>query len=462
MKNTASPGSARHLVCGFVSPAQTAEHGTLQLVRGRGIHVWDKQGRRYIDGMSSLWNVAVGHGEPSIARAVQRQMCQLAYAPTLLGFSSRPAEELARRIVQMAPRGLTRVLFTSGGSEANESVIRLVRLYWRLRGKPDKYRIVALNHAYHGSSTGAASLTGLRHFHHHYEPLLDGTLRMVRPHCFRCELGREFPQCGLACADELEWIVQREGADRIGALVAEPVQGVGGVIVPPEGYHARLREICDRYGILLVYDEVITGFGRLGYPFGIQRWKVVPDMISFAKGVTSGYLPLGGVLLREEIYQAFVDAGPDFALHHGFTYSGHPAVCAAALANLNLMRRRRLLSRARRLERFFAEQLRRLQKHSIVGDVRSIGLMGAVEFVADRHTRQPFPAQWQVAARVRQACLQRGLIVRASGDVLALCPPLVARRPDLERIVSLLDLAIQDVASQLSVRSVHPVRSLPS
>jgi len=450
MKEAASSSRAQHLVHGFVSPAVTAERGTVQLVRGKGIYVWDRNGRRYIDGMSSLWNVAVGHGEPSIARAVHRQMRHLAYAPTLLGFSSRPAEELARRIVQLAPRGLTRVFFTSGGSEANESVIRLVRLYWRLKGMPEKYRIVALNRAYHGSSTGAASLTGLPYFHHHYEPLLDGVVRMVRPHCFRCELGRSYPECGLACADELEAIVQREGADRIGAFIAEPVQGVGGVIVPPPGYHERIRALCDRYGILLIYDEVITGFGRLGYPFGIQRWKVVPDMISFAKGITSGYLPLGGVLMKEEIYRTFVAAGPEFSLHHGFTYSGHPAVCAAALANLNLMRRRRLLGRARRLEPFFLAQLRRLERHDLVGEVRAVGLMGAVEFATDRITRRPVSPQWQIAARVREECLKRGLIVRASSDVLVLCPPLVAGRKDLAQMVGIIDAAIATVSHDLT------------
>ncbi len=462
MKNSATPGAARHLVHGFTSPALTAERGTLQLVRGRGIYVWDRNGRRYIDGMSSLWNVAIGHGEARIARAVHRQMRNLAYAPTLLGFSSRPAEELARRIVQLAPRGLTRVMFTSGGSEANESVIRLVRLYWRLKGKPEKYRIVTLNRAYHGSSTGAASLTGLPYFHQHYEPLLDGVLRIARPHCYRCDLSLHYPQCRLACADELEALLKREGADRIGAFLAEPVQGVGGVIVPPADYHARIREICDRYGILLVYDEVITGFGRLGYPFGIQRWKVIPDMISFAKGITSGYLPLGGVLMKEEIHRTFVDAGPEFSLHHGFTYSGHPAVCAAALANLSLMRRRRLLSRARRLEGFFAEQLRNLFQHEIVGDVRSIGLMAAIELVAERVTKKPFPTGWQVGIRVREACLQRGLIVRASGDVLALCPPLVAGRKDLEQIVSILDRALATVAAQLPPPGYRPPAAPPS
>jgi adenosylmethionine-8-amino-7-oxononanoate aminotransferase len=219
----------RHLICGFASPATIEERGPLELVRGKGVYVWDAQGRKYLDGLASLWNVNVGHGRAEIARAVSKQMRQLEYGPTLLGFTSGPAERLAARIAKMAPPGLTRVVFTSGGSEANETVIRLVRLYWRLRQRPDKIKIVALNRAYHGSSTGAASLTGLPYFHQYYEPLLPGVVRMPRPFCYRCELGLTYPQCALACADELERIIEREGADTVGAFIAEPVQGVGGV-----------------------------------------------------------------------------------------------------------------------------------------------------------------------------------------------------------------------------------------
>lgn len=457
MTDTVHRFAPRHLVCGFASPYQLMQHGTLRLVKGRGIYVWDQHGRRYIDGLASLWNVAVGHGQPSIVRAVARQMNHIAYAPTLLGFSSQPAEELARRIVKLAPRGLTRVLFTSGGSEANESIIRLVRLYWRLKGHPEKFRIVTLNRGYHGSSTGAASLTGLPYFHQYYEPLMEGVLRIPRPHCRRCELALEYPSCQIACVDELEQLIEREGAHSIGAVMVEPVQGVGGVIVPPDGYHQRLREICSRHDILLACDEVITGFGRLGYPFGIQRWRVTPDLISFAKGVTSGYLPLGGVLLSEEIYGTLVKAGPEFSLHHGFTYSGHPAVCAAALANLNLMRRRRLMSRARRLETFLANLLQPLRRHKLVRDVRVVGLMAAVEF--DNGSLPSTSGQWPVAVRVREACLEQGLIVRASGEVVAICPPLVVKTTELRQIVDTIDRAIQSVAAAASEGSSRATRA---
>jgi adenosylmethionine-8-amino-7-oxononanoate aminotransferase len=377
-------------------------------------------------------------------------MQQLEYAPTLLGFSSAPAEQLAARIARLAPKGLTRVMFTSGGSEANETVIRLIRLYWRLRQRNDKIKIVALNRAYHGSSTGAASLTGLPYFHKYYEPLLEGVVRMPRPFCYRCELNLKYPECGIACADELERIIKREGADTVGAFIAEPVQGVGGVIVPPPGYFERIRAICDKYEVLMVADEVITGFGRLGHNFGIQRWNVAPDMISFAKGVTSGYLPLGGVIISESMYQTLLDAGPDFALHHGFTYSGHPTVCAAGLANLDIIEREKLVARARKLAPYFARTLGALARHPIVGEVRTAGLMGALELVRDKASKAPLPPELNVPARIRGAALQRGVIVRASVDTIVVCPPLIIKEKEIDLIVATLDEALAEIAKQLA------------
>jgi putrescine aminotransferase len=439
----------KHLVCAFASPATIEEAGTTVLVRGKGVHVWDDKGNKYIDGLASLWNVNAGHGRRSIAKAVGEQMRKIEYAPTLLGFSSKPAQKLAARIARMAPTGLNRVIFTGGGSEANESVIRLVRLYWRLRQRPDKIKIVALNRAYHGSSTGAASLTGMPNFHQYYEPMMPGVVRMARPYCYRCELNLTYPQCAVACADELEMIVKREGADTVGAFIAEPVQGVGGVVVPPQGYFERIREICDRHDVLFVADEVITGFGRLGTAFGIERWQVAPDMIAFAKGVTSGYLPLGGVLLSESIFETLVHAGPTFALHHGFTYSGHPVVCAAGLANLDIIEREGLIERVRKLAPYFARALDGLTHHAIVGEIRTAGLMAGIELVRNRETKEPFAPQHAIAVRVRDAARERGLIVRASQDVVSLCPPLIIKKKEIDRIVSILDEVITGIEAEL-------------
>jgi putrescine aminotransferase len=439
-----------HLVHGFGSPAVSDAEGTLRLVRGKGAYVWDSEGRRYLDGLSSLWNVAVGHGRPEIARAVAAQARTLAYAPTLLGFSTEPAIRLAARIARMAPKGLSHVMFTSGGSESNESVIRLVRLYWRLRGRADKIGIVALRNAYHGTSSGAASLTGLAGFHRYYEPQLPEVSRIPRPYCYRCELGRTYPACGLACADELETLIARDGAERIGAVIAEPVQGVGGVVVPPPGWFERIRAICDHHELLLVVDEVITGFGRLGKAFGIQRSKVIPDLLVFAKAVTSGYQPLGGVILHERVWQTLVDAGPDFTLHHGYTYSGHPVACAAALANLDIIEREDLIGEARRKAPYFKRRIETLAALPIVGEVRAAGLMAAVELVRDKAAREPFPPEARVAIRVRAAALRRGVILRAGADLIVICPPLIVTREEIDLIVRVLGEAITEVSAELA------------
>lgn len=438
-----------HLIHGFVSPQMIECEGSLILAKGRGAYVWDVQGRRYLDGMSSLWNVAIGHGRPEIASAVARQIRQLSYAPSLLGFSSEPAIRLATRLAELAPGDLDRVVFTSGGSEANESIIRLARLYWRLVGFPNKTKFVALERAYHGTSMGAASLTGLATFHEYYGPMLPGVIRIPNPYCYRCPLGKNEQSCSRDCADELERAIEREGADTIAAFIAEPVQGVGGVIVPPPEYFPRIREICDRHNILFVADEVITGFGRLGYPFGIMRWGVTPDLLAFAKGVTSGYQPLGGVLVSEKIFQTLLDAGEGFALHHGYTYSGHPVACAAGLANLEIMQREKLLTRARRLGRYLARKLERLRKLAIVGDVRTTGLMGAVELVSDKHSKTPFAPQLKVPWRIRQAAMADGVIVRGSGDCIVVCPPLIVESSHIDDLVDALHAAILRVSAEL-------------
>jgi adenosylmethionine-8-amino-7-oxononanoate aminotransferase len=278
---------------------------------------------------------------------------------------------------------------------------------------------------------------------------LPGVVRIANAYCYRCPLGLDYPRCGVACADELERAVEREGADTIAAFIAEPVQGVGGVIEPPPGYFERIREICDRHDILFVADEVITGFGRLGVKFAISRWKVTPDLIVFAKGVTSGYLPLGGVLLREEIVRALEEAGPGFALHHGFTYSGHPAVCAAALANLDILEREELLPHVRRLAPYFARRMAELRADPLVGDVRTAGLMGAVELVADRDRKTPFAAELALPLRVRAAAMRRGVIVRGSGDNVVVCPPLIIQRPQVDRIVDTLADSLAEIGGAL-------------
>ena len=435
-----------HLVHGFVPLSKHQADGVPVFVRAEGVYLWDSLGKRYIDGLSTLWNVQVGHGRKEITRAVAEQMDRLAYAPTLIGPTSEPTIRLASRLAEMAPEGLTRVMFTSGGSETNESMIRLVRAYWKAQGQPQRTRFVTLNQGYHGSSSGAAMLTGIPLFNQQMEPGLPGVHHMARPHCYRCELGKTWPSCHLACADELERIVEREGPDAIAAFVAEPVQGVGGVIVPPEGWLARIREICTRYGILMVCDEVITGFGRTGSLFACAGENVTPDVLVTAKGITSGYLPLGAMLFQEEIFQTLL-AKADDAFYHGYTYTGHPVVCAAALANLDIIERERLVERAAELGAYMQERLATLSDLPMVGQVRGRGLIAAVELVKDKETRESFAVDRQVPRQVYDECLANGLLLRVCGThALAICPPLVVTKEQIDDIVTILRNAVDTVA----------------
>lgn len=438
-----------HLVHGFVPLSRHQSEGVPVFVRGEGVYLWDSLGKRYIDGLSSLWNVHVGHGRKEITRAVADQMDRLAFAPTLIGPTAEPTVRLASRLAGLAPEGLTRVVFTSGGSEANESMIRLVRAYWKAKEQPGRTRFVTLNQGYHGSSSGAAMLTGIPLFNHQMEPGLPDVHHVARPYCYRCELGKTWPDCNIACADELENLAEREGSETIAAFVTEPVQGVGGVIVPPEGWLARIREICTRYGILMVCDEVITGFGRTGSLFACAGEGVTPDVLITAKGITSGYLPLGAMLFREEMFQTLLTTADD-AFYHGYTYAGHPVVCAAALVNLDILEREQLVEQAAEVGAYMQEQLATLSDLPMVGQVRGRGLIAAVELVEDKEARESFAVEKQVPRRVYDECLARGLFLRVCGtNALAVCPPLVVTKQQIGDIVTILRQAISKVAQDL-------------
>ena len=439
-----------HLVHGFVPLQMHQEKGVPVFVKGQGVYLWDTEGKRYIDGLASLWNVHIGHGRKEITRAVAAQMDKLAFAPTLIGPTSVPTIQLATKLVKLAPKGLTRVIFTSGGSESNETAIRLVRAYWKAKGQPQRIKFVSLNQGYHGSSSGAAALTGIPLFNDQVAPGLPGVLHMARPYCYRCELGKTYPSCQVACADELERIVEREGAETIGAFIAEPVQGVGGVIVPPVEWLPKIREICSRYNILMICDEVITGFGRTGAMFASAGAGVTPDILVTAKGVTSGYLPLGVVLFKEEIFQTFLATGDDYAFWHGYTYTGHPTVCAAGLANLEILAREKLVQKAREQGRYLQKKLATLRNLPLVGDVRGQGLIAAVELVKDKDSKEMFPAEVQVARKVWEKALQQGLVTRVGGtNVIALCPPLIITREQIDELVATLRNALSAVAAEL-------------
>jgi len=420
-------------------------------VRGQGAVLIDQHGTEYLDGLAGLWNVVAGHGRRELADAAACQMNELAYASCYAGSTNRPAIALAERLTGLCYPGINRFYFTSGGAESNESAFKTARYYWKLAGKPDKYKIVSRVWGYHGVTLAAMSATGIASYWPMFEPRTPGFVHIESPYPYRFQpsaSSRDSRTPGQQAADLLEAAILREGPDTVSAFLGEPVQGAGGVIVPPDDYWPRIREICDRYEVLLIADEVITGFGRTGEWFALGRYGIEPDIVSFAKGITSGYFPLGGIGVSDRIGAAIDGAGEDRTWMHAFTYSGHPVGCAVALANLEIIEREGLVERAGALGQRLLEGLRTLGSHQHVGDVRGLGLMCAVELVADKTTKAEFPAAEKVGARVHAATQERGLFSRMRGDVYTLAPCFVTTEGQIDRIVEILGDSIQAVLGQ--------------
>jgi adenosylmethionine-8-amino-7-oxononanoate aminotransferase len=436
-----------HLIHPVTSWDEQEQTDPRLIVDAQGCRLWDAEGNEYIDAISGLWLANVGYGRKELARVAQKQLKQLAYYPLFFGWSHEPAIRLAKTLSDLAPENLRHVLFASGGSEANETSIKYARMYHSLRGNDGKYKVIARHRAYHGVSYGAVSATGLEGMHENIGPLNPGFVHVPPPYCYHCPWGKAYPGCDLECADAVEEAIVEEGPSTVAAFIAEPVIGVGGVIVPPDEYYPRIRESCNRHDVLLIADEVITGFGRIGHWFGINRWQVEPDLISTAKGITSGYLPLGASVIHDRIYDVIASSGA--SVGHGYTYSGHPAAAAVALANIQLIEEEGLLDRSRRMGKKLTELLR-AQDNPYIGEVRGAGLMLGVELVKDRAAREVFDEDKQVNSRVESAALARGIIVRALGTtVIALSPPLIISEEECEELVDKLDTTIREVCSEL-------------
>jgi putrescine---pyruvate transaminase len=413
---------------------------------GSGATLTDVDGREYIDGMASLWNVNVGYGRTELAEAAAAQMKKLAFSSAYGGFGTAPAIELAAKLAELAPGELEVTYFASGGAEANDSAYKIARLYWTLRGEPDRVNIISRVRDYHGLTYGATSATGMANFWKGFAPLAPGFLHGPSPDPYRFS-GEGSP--GAAYVQALEDVVLKAGAETVAAVVAEPVQGAGGVIVPPADYFPLLRRLCDRYELLLIADEVITGFGRTGRWFAMEHWNVQADMMIFAKGVTSGYLPLSGVMLTRSVHETLKSVKGPFA--HGFTYSGHPTACAVGLRNLQILEEEHLVERAADRGAYLLKRLQELRTHEIVGDVRGLGLVAGIELVRDRGTKELFDASTGAARRVWLEALERGVIVRPlQGDVLAISPPFVISEEQIDQMVLALDESIASVARQLN------------
>lgn len=438
----------RHLIHALHnSKAQAQAH---VWVGGHGAVLVDHDGREYLDGLAGLWNVVVGHGRKELATAAARQMETLAYASAYTGSTNRPAIALGEKLAELCYPSIQRFFFTCGGGEANESAFKTARYYWKVAGQPNKTKIFSRTWAYHGTTLATMSATGMSSYWPMFEPRAPHFLHIASPYPYRFTPPANAPAGdartpGQMAADLLEEAILREGPETVAAFIGEPVQGAGGVIVAPDDYWPRIREICDRYDVLLIADEIITGFGRTGEWFALSRYGMAPDIVAFAKGITSGYFPLGGIGVNARIAQAIDDATDAQRWMHAFTYSGHPVGCAVALANLEIIEREGLVERAAELGRYLLERLQTLSSHPHVGDVRGQGLMAAVELVADKATKAEFPASQNVGLRVHEATQRRGLFTRLRGDIYNLAPCYVTTETQLDRMVDILGESIEEV-----------------
>lgn len=422
------------------------EKGPKIIYRGKGSKVFDVSGKEFIDATAGLWYCAIGHGREEIAEAVNEQILTLESYHSFNEFSNVPAIRLAEKVSSMVPVPNAKVFFTCSGSEANETIIRAVRFYWHVRGKDSKDIVITRNKAYHGVSTGAVMATRLPGFHEGFSPLLPGFDSIDTPYCYHCPWGKEYPGCNLECALALEQKINSLGAEKVAAFIAEPILGTGGVIVPPEGYYQKIREICDEHEVLFISDEVINGFGRTGdVMFGIEHWEgVIPDIVTLAKGITSGYLPLGAAVFSDEIFQALKSRD---RFYHGFTYSGHPSVCQAGLKNVEIIERENLKERAATMGKRFRKGIEGLNL-AAVGEVRGKGLMIGVELVKDGETREKY--EDPLASRVVDIAYNEGLIMRPlAGDILQLSPPLVITEEEIDQAVAIIGQAITKAVGEI-------------
>lgn len=412
---------------------QQQEHGPAIIFKdAEGIYVEDIDGKKYIEGMSSLWNVNIGYGRKELGEIAKEQIEQLSFSSAFSTYSHEPAIKLAAKVAELTPGDLDTVFFTSGGSEANDSAIKLARHYWNIQGQPERRKIISRKKAYHGVAIGATSATGIPEFWKF------------------AGLSPEFHHVDTTSSEELKKIIEKEGPETIAAFMAEPILGAGGVIVPPENYFKEVKEICDQHGILFIADEVITGFGRTGKMFGMENWGVVPDMMTVAKGISSGYIPLGGVVMSNKVHQVLKDK-TDGTLFHGYTYSGHPVASAVALKNIEIIENENLVENTNNMGEVLLEGLQKLEEElTVLGDGRSVGLLAAIEVYKNAETKEHFDAKH--APLIVQEAANRGLICRAvtydEADTVVLAPPLIINKEQVEEMLSILKEAIVAVTQK--------------
>ncbi|HWQ73226.1 MAG TPA: aspartate aminotransferase family protein [Desulfitobacteriaceae bacterium] len=422
--------------------------GPIIITKGKDCTLYDIQGKAYLDATGGgVFVNYIGHGRTEVIKAVKNQMEALDYYCTFDSYSNIPAINLAQTIAEEVPVEKPKVFFVSGGSEANDTVFKLVRYYFFCLGMETKTKIISRRKAFHGLTYGSTTATKLSNFHEGFKPLVPGFHYIDPPYCYLCPFGQEYPECNLECASALEEKITELGPDNVAAFIAEPVMGAGGIIDAPPGYFQRVRKICDRYNVLFIDDEVITGFGRLGTKFGIDYWNVKPDIMTFAKGLSSGYVPLGAAVFSDKLFQVFKNNGD---IYHGYTFSGHPVACAAGLKNFEIIKQEKLWDNAKKMGDKLISGLRALDLPAI-GEVRGKGLLVGIDLVRDRGTKEKFDITQDFSEKVSQAAFENGLIMHAlwAGDIIAFSPPLIINEKEIDLIISIVSKAITKIYNQL-------------
>jgi putrescine aminotransferase len=439
---------ARHYLHPFTDFKSLAAEGTRVITRAEGVHLYDSDGLEILDAMSGLWCVNIGYGRRELADAAARQMRELPYYNSFFKSAHPPAIELAQILDELTPPQFHRVFFTSSGSESNDTILRMARRYWDLLGEPQRQVVISRVNAYHGSTMAGASLGGMGAMHAQGGLPIPGIVHIEQPYWYENGVDVAPEEYGLRAARRLAEKIEEVGPDRVAAFIGEPIQGAGGVIIPPSTYWPEIQRICREYGILLISDEVICGFGRTGWWFGCEHFGTEPDFLTLAKGITSGYQPLGAVMVSDRVADVLIEKGGEF--HHGFTWSGHPVACAVAIENLGIMRREKLVERARdEIGPYLQRRFRELADHPLVGEVRGLGMIGALELVAHKGSRTFFRNRGAVGLVCRDHCFRNGLIMRAVRDTMIMAPPLVMERKDVDELVEkarrCLDLTAIDI-----------------
>ncbi|MHB1006060.1 MAG: aminotransferase family protein [Chloroflexota bacterium] len=433
-------GLIRRVVLDFMQMDQFAKDPFV-VDKGEGIRLWDRNGKIYIDGLSGVFVVSLGHANQAIIGAMTKQLQELAFAPPLHGTNTR-ALELAALVFQMAPKGLNTVKFLSGGSEATEAAMKLTKQYQQQSGHPRRFKFIAKYGAYHGATAGALSATGGWERKSVFEPLVPGFIHVLPPYCYRCPYGQEYPNCGITCAKVVEKVIESEDPETVAGVIMEPISiSSAGFVVPPAEFFAMLRETTARYGINLILDEIICGFGRLGTNFGADHYKVVPDILCCGKGMSSGYAPLAAIIIADHVQEVFYGRpGERKEFHHGHTYGGNPLACAAGVAALTQLIEGRVIAHAHETGAHLRARFEGMyERFPMIGEVRGAGMLQGVEFVKDRQTKEPFPHSARPGKVVEKEAKERGLILRCGNEFVALAPPLISTKADVDEMCNILE-----------------------